>query len=154
VTNLTFRDCKELIALCSSPGPLSKAELTDEELELAVAMRNRIWEVAEEARNLKVRVMIDAEQTYFQPAIDNFVLELQREYNGEFPTIFNTYQCYLKDSFTRCEFALKRYINPHQKSIRFSFFLPSFLSLIPLFFLTFFITVPFPPPPNTVFLEE
>jgi len=43
--------------------------------------------------------LIDAEQVRYQPAIDNLVLELQRQFNtGDIPIIFNTYQCYLKDS--------------------------------------------------------
>ncbi len=46
--------------------------------------------------------MIDAEHSYFQPAIDNLVLGLQREFNQASnpggPLIFNTFQCYLKDS--------------------------------------------------------
>ena len=40
--------------------------------------------------------MVDAEHSYFQPAIDHAAMELQRTYNRQKPTVLNTYQCYLQ----------------------------------------------------------
>lgn len=44
-------------------------------------MLARTRRLAEAAHSHGVRLMIDAEQTYFQPAIDHVVLQLQREFN-------------------------------------------------------------------------
>ena len=41
-------------------------------------------------------MVIDAEQTYLQAAINHLVLTLQYKYNKEYPWVYNTYQCYRK----------------------------------------------------------
>ena len=45
---------------------------------------------------------MDAEQSYFQPAIDDIVLDTCAQFNSLSEiTVFNTYQMYLKSSFTK-----------------------------------------------------
>jgi proline dehydrogenase len=105
---LTLRELPGLVKDCTTAGPLYEATPSAEELQLMQNMERRLDVLAKEALALNVRLMIDAEQTYFQPAIDSLVLGLQREYNREYPAIFNTYQCYLKDSRGRLEADIER----------------------------------------------
>jgi proline dehydrogenase len=52
--------------------------------------------------------MIDAEHTYFQPAIDNTTTDLEKKFNKKHPVVFSTYQMYLKDSSKRLEIDKER----------------------------------------------
>ena len=60
---------------------------------------NRAERLAEAAQEFKVRLMIDAEQTYFQPAIRHIAVNvLMPKFNLTTPIIYNTVQSYLKVS--------------------------------------------------------
>ena len=80
---------------------------------------------ASRAAEKGVRLMVDAEQTYFQPAIDNSIYGLQERYNSGLDpnsgkhrfTIFGTHQCYLKDAGARLRRDLKR---AHKKGYNFA----------------------------------
>ena len=74
------------------------ASMTDMELNEMENMRRRLLTISKHAKEKGVRLMVDAEQTYFQPAISRMTLEAMRDYNRDSPVVFNTYQCYLKDS--------------------------------------------------------
>lgn len=82
--------------------------LDGEELRQLDALMNRINILAEAAQKSGVRLMVDAEQTYFQPGIDHIVMNLQRKYNREYPAIFGTYQAYLKDATQRLQIDIRR----------------------------------------------
>jgi proline dehydrogenase len=58
-------------------------------------------EIMSKAKEEGIRVFIDAEQTWYQPAIDVLQEKLMREFNGkeELPIVCATYQAYLR----RCE---------------------------------------------------
>ncbi|XP_068608850.1 proline dehydrogenase 1, mitochondrial-like [Brachionichthys hirsutus] len=74
-------------------------KFTREEERQMKRMLQRVDVLANHAVENGVRLMVDAEQTYFQPAISRLTLEMQRRFNREKPIIFNTYQCYLKEAY-------------------------------------------------------
>ena len=106
------RDLPRITCACREQGPLYLATPTSEELELMENMYSRGRALAEEAATYGTRLLIDAEQVRFQPAIDNLVTTLQQTYNSTdtatFPLIYNTYQCYLKDSLDRLRLDVER----------------------------------------------
>ncbi|XP_004536697.1 proline dehydrogenase 1, mitochondrial isoform X2 [Ceratitis capitata] len=75
------------------------SQIPPKEEEMFRNMIRRVNTIVKAAADLDVRIMIDAEQTYFQPAISRITLEMMRKYNKEKAIVFNTYQCYLKETF-------------------------------------------------------
>ncbi|XP_030598035.1 proline dehydrogenase 1, mitochondrial isoform X2 [Archocentrus centrarchus] len=78
--------------------PLLNIFTAEEERQMK-RMLQRVDILAKHAVENGVRLMVDAEQTYFRPAISRLTLEMQRKFNREKPIIFNTYQCYLKEAY-------------------------------------------------------
>lgn len=74
------------------------ASLTEQELSEIENMRQRLLIISDRAKQQGVRLMVDAEQTYFQPAISRLTLDAMRMFNTESPVVFNTYQCYLNQA--------------------------------------------------------
>ncbi|XP_016022441.2 proline dehydrogenase 1, mitochondrial isoform X1 [Rousettus aegyptiacus] len=72
---------------------------TEKEEQQMMRLLQRMGVLAKKATEVGVRLMVDAEQTYFQPAISRLTLEMQRKFNVQKPLIFNTYQCYLRDAY-------------------------------------------------------
>lgn len=78
--------------------------LSDDEMKIYEELYNRVDEISALAKSLQVKLMIDAEHTYFQPAIDhvsNFYAKKYNQKSSSVPIIFNTYQMYLKSSSSR-----------------------------------------------------
>lgn len=64
-------------------------------------MLKRLDAFAKACINHNVQLVIDAEQTYLQAAINHLVLVAQYKYNKDYPWVYNTYQCYRKDTHDR-----------------------------------------------------
>ncbi len=90
-------------------GDLSTSCLTQEEYGLVLAMRKRLERIVDRAVLKKVKLMVDAEHSYFQPAIDHMALRLMKRYNvnGQ-AVVYNTYQAYLCNTHKRIKDDMER----------------------------------------------
>lgn len=60
-------------------------------------INNRINEICEYAHSIGQPVLIDAEESWIQDAIDRLATEMMERYNRELPIVYNTIQLYRKD---------------------------------------------------------
>lgn len=74
------------------------SELTEQEEVMFHNMIRRLNVLVQTSKELNVNLMVDAEQTYFQPAIARITLEMMNKHNTLSAVVHNTYQCYLKNA--------------------------------------------------------
>ena len=72
---------------------VSNGEMTYSNLEYK-NFYNRVNELCECAMNNNVKILIDAEESWIQKAIDDTAFNLMKKYNIKTVNIFLTYQCY------------------------------------------------------------
>ena len=71
--------------------------LTKTEQEAFIAGKKRVDSVCHLAMENKVKMYIDAEESWIQDPIDSFSLELMERYNKEEVIVYNTFQLYRHD---------------------------------------------------------
>ncbi|KAJ8286495.1 hypothetical protein GJAV_G00039850 [Gymnothorax javanicus] len=84
------------------------SNFTKEEEQQMKRMLQRVDVLAKHAEEHGVRLMMNAEQSYFQPANSHLTVAMQRIFNREKPVIFNTYQCYLKEAYDNVSLDVER----------------------------------------------
>ncbi|XP_070783575.1 hydroxyproline dehydrogenase [Enoplosus armatus] len=77
--------------------PISFPGLDESEVAHLLCGLQRLNKIAEASVN-KVRVLVDAEYTYMNPALSLVTMAMMKKFNKDGAWIWNTYQCYLKES--------------------------------------------------------
>ncbi len=75
----------------------NKESLSDADQAAWERVKSRFHEVCKKAHRLQVRVMIDAEDSWGQTAVDDLVEDLMRTFNKEYCIVSNTLQMYRHD---------------------------------------------------------
>ena len=73
------------------------AQYTESENQQIERMLKRLEKLGQCSRDRSVTLMVDAEQSYYQPAIRHLTIDhLMPQFNTDRAVIYNTQQCYLK----------------------------------------------------------
>ena len=75
----------------------SHVSLNDKEKEEWERVQKRVEWLCEKAKELKVRLYADAEESWMQEAADNLMEKMMAKFNQNEALIFNTFQCYRWD---------------------------------------------------------
>ncbi|WP_026998647.1 proline dehydrogenase family protein [Eisenibacter elegans] len=66
-------------------------------------IQNRVDRICQQAYEHKVRIFIDAEESWFQQTIDQLAYTMMERYNREQVIVYNTYQLYLQASYAKLQ---------------------------------------------------
>jgi len=75
-----------------------RKNLTDEEGRNWQKAAERFDAICNAASEMKIPILIDAEDSWIQDPIDKLAMDLMRKYNRETAIVFNTYQLYKKNA--------------------------------------------------------
>jgi proline dehydrogenase len=75
--------------------------LTEEEADEYQRVLDRVDSIFKLGYELDVPILIDAEETWIQPMLDDLVMEMMAKYNTKKAIVQNTYQMYRHDSIDR-----------------------------------------------------
>lgn len=76
-------------------------KLTADEQLAFERLRGRVDKLCKAAHDLGIKILSDAEETWFQDVIDDLTYEMMEKYNTERCVVYNTYQMYRHDSLGR-----------------------------------------------------
>ena len=71
--------------------------LTEDEQKEWERVIDRFDSVCKRAKTINVAILIDAEESWMQPAADQLVTQMMKKYNTEKPIVYNTLQMYRHD---------------------------------------------------------
>ncbi|KAG5651290.1 hypothetical protein H0H81_009207 [Sphagnurus paluster] len=86
----------DLDILSTSSPTHPNTGLTPSDLAALRTLHTALRRICTRAASRGVRIIVDAEYTWYQPAIDALTLALTREFNVHQPLVYGTYQAYLR----------------------------------------------------------
>jgi len=79
----------------------AKQALNAEEQEAYERLENRVDRLCQTAHDLGLKILVDAEESWFQEVIDELTYRAMAKYNKARCVVYNTYQMYRHDSLDR-----------------------------------------------------
>ncbi len=79
----------------------ARQALSREEQEAYVRLENRVDRLCQTAHDLGLKILVDAEESWFQEIIDELAYRAMAKYNKTRCVVYNTYQMYRHDALDR-----------------------------------------------------